>query len=138
MSQWLLVETFGPSTAEPRVIGVGRSPKNLVPLRAVVRSPASLRLVLAATARAHRSGQGFDEVHDGRRSIARPLVTFAGVVHGVHVWSGEPGEGVPARPLAGAWQFNLTTDKIAGSDDLLDLYGVPQEERRTERNTAEA
>lgn len=138
MTQWLLVETFGPSTTEPTVIGIGMTPRNLVPLRTVVRSPTSMRLVLAATTRAHHSGQELDVVQEGKRIIARPLATFSGVVHGVQIWSGSPGDDVPPRPMAGAWQFNLTTDKIAGSDDLLDLYGVPPEQRRHERNTAEA
>ena len=138
MSQWLLVETFGPATSEPTVIGVGRLPKNFVPLRTVVRSPTSLRMVLAATSRAHRSGEELDVVHGDKRIAARPLPTFARVVHGVQVWSGAVDEELPPRPMAGAWQFNLTTDKISGSDDLLDLYGVPREQRRHERNTAEA
>ena len=40
--------------------------------------------------------------------------------------------------MAGAWHFNLTTDTIGGSNDLLDLYGVLPEHRQTERATAEA
>jgi hypothetical protein len=40
--------------------------------------------------------------------------------------------------MAGAWYFNLTTNAIGGSDDLLDLYGEPPERRHQERFTAEA
>jgi len=76
---------------------------------------------------------------DSRRElVGYPLVSFAGRVHGVYAWAGMPGEEPPRRDLAGAWYFNLTTNKIGGSDDLLDLYGVAPEDRRTERVTAEA
>jgi Domain of unknown function (DUF5593) len=138
VKQWLLVETFGPSGAEPRVIGVGTTPKNLLPLRTVIRSEASLRAVDAAIARVRATGEELDVSDGGRRVIARPLHTFAGNLHGVYVWQDAADAPVPPRPPAGAWQFNLTTDKIAGSDDLLDLYGVAPAERRSQRNTAEA
>ena len=49
------------------------------------------------------------------------------------IWAAPPG-----RDPAGAWHFNLTTDTIGGSTELLDLYGVPPEDRQTERATAEA
>jgi hypothetical protein len=51
---------------------------------------------------------------------------------------GEPGTEPPPRDPAGAWHFNLSTGKIGGSEDLLDLYGVAAADRRTERVIAEA
>ena len=74
----------------------------------------------------------------GRRLLGVPLTTFDGSVHGVYVWTGASNEQVPPRDPAGAWMFDLTTNKISGSDDLLDLYGVAAEDRRSERTTAEA
>jgi hypothetical protein len=47
-------------------------------------------------------------------------------------------EDPPVRDPAGAWYFSLTTGKIGGSDDLLDLYGVAPEDRGSERVIAEA
>jgi hypothetical protein len=70
--------------------------------------------------------------------IADPLLAFTGNVHGAYVWVGAANEEPPTRDLAGSWHFNLTTDTIGGSSDLLDLYGVLPEHRQTERATAEA
>lgn len=137
MARWLLIETFGPVQSEPTVIGVGNSTRNMVPLRTVLRGQ-SLSAIQAAVTRVRGSGERIDAIDGGRRLIAEPLFTFAGDIHGVYAWTGASRDDVPERTPAGAWQFNLTTDKIAGSDDLLDLYGVPPEERRSERNTAEA
>jgi len=138
MAQWLLVETFGPADAPPTVIGVGDKPRNGVPLPQILHSNTSRQAISAAIDHARRTGEHLDHTHAGRRLIAHTLRTFAGAVHGVHAWTGAATDPVPPRPPAGAWQFNLTTDKIAGSDDLLDLYRVPAEERRSQRNTAEA
>ena len=58
-------------------------------------------------------------------------------MRGVYVWAG-PVRHTTTHDPAGAWHFNLTTDVIGGSDDLLDLYGVAPELRRHQRHTAEA
>jgi hypothetical protein len=89
---------------------------------------------VAATGRPFRG-----TTRDGRRQlIGDPLASFRGHVHGVYAFYGPVGEEPPARPMAGAWYFNLTTGAIGGSDDLLDLYGEPPEKRQRERYTAEA
>ena len=79
-----------------------------------------------------------DMTHDGKRQmIGDPLISYAGRIHGVYAWTGDPEHEPPARDPAGAWYLNLTTDQIGGSDDLLDLYGVKPEDRRTKRHLAE-
>ncbi|MFD1151114.1 GAF domain-containing protein [Saccharothrix hoggarensis] len=139
--RWLLIETFGgEGHEEPTVIGVGSSPKGMVPLKSVLGRGRYLDDVRALVARVVASEQPTETTSaDGRRRmIGLPLVTFAGRVHGVYAWLGGLDEQPPPRDPAGAWYFNLTTDKIGGSDDLLDLYGVAPEDRRTQRATAEA
>jgi hypothetical protein len=139
--RWLLIETFGgEGHAEPTVIAVGRTVKRMVPLASVLGRGRYLDDVRALVTGVANSGAPMRATsRDGRRQmVGDPLVTFTGRVHGVYAWMGEPGEAPPPRDPAGAWHFNLTTDKIGGSDDLLDLYGVPAGDRRTERVTAEA
>jgi hypothetical protein len=135
----LLIETFG-GHREPTVIGVGSTPKRMVPLASVLGRGRYLNDVRAAVARIAAHGKPVRiTTEDHRRLVvADPLATFTGHVHGAYVWVGSPGEDPPPRDPAGAWYFNLTTDKIGGSDDLLDLYGVDPQDRRTERVTAEA
>jgi hypothetical protein len=139
--RWLLIEVFGgEGHEEPTVIAVGQTPKRMVPLASVLGRGRYLDDVRALVARVALSREPVrTRSADGRRElVGDPLVSFAGWVHGVYVWTGIPGEEPPQRDLAGAWYFNLTTDKIGGSDDLLDLYGVAPEDRRPERVTAEA
>jgi hypothetical protein len=138
-NRWLLIETFG-GDFPPTIIGVGSTPKRMVPLRSVLSRGRSLQGVQTAVAAATAS-RAVEELltHDGhRRVLAQPLLSYRGDVHGVWVWVGQVDETPPARGLAGAWHFNLSTDTIGGSDDLLDLYGVAPEDRQTERATAEA
>src|ERR1700730_4359522 len=112
----------------------------MVPLASVLGRGRYLDDIRALVARVAGSGEPVRVTsRDGRRQlIGDPLITFAGRVHGVYAWMGDPGEVPPPRDPAGAWYFNLTTDKIGGSDGLLDLYGVAPENRQTERLTAEA
>ncbi len=140
-NRWLLIETFGgQGHEEPTVIGIGRTPKRMVPIASVLGRGRYFDDVRALVARVAGSGQPVRALSlDGRRQlIGHPLACFSGHVHGVYAWTGDPGEQPPPRDLAGAWYFNLTTDKIGGSDDLLDLYGVAPENRRKQRLTAEA
>lgn len=140
-NRWLLIETFGgEGHEEPTVIGIGRTPKRMVPLASVLGRGRYLDDVRALVARVTASGEPVLATSlDGRRQmIGVPLICFSGSVHGVYAWTGDPGEEPPPRDLAGAWYFNLATDKIGGSDDLLDLYGVAPEDRQQERLTAEA
>jgi hypothetical protein len=140
-NRWLLIETFGgEGHEEPTVIAIGRTPKRMVPIASVLGRGRYLDDVRALVARVADSGKPVSATSlDGRRQlIGDPLICFSGQVHGVYAWTGDPGDQPPPRDLAGAWYFNLTTDKIGGSDDLLDLYGVAPEDRRKERLTAEA
>lgn len=136
MSNWLLVETFG--GAPPSVIGIGSSPKKMVPLRKILGRGHSLSDIESAIDRATAAGSRIEHFSASRQVIAEPLLTFAERVHGVYVWSGPSDQTPPPHDPAGAWYFNLTTDVIGGSDDLLDLYGVAPELRRHQRHTAEA
>jgi hypothetical protein len=139
--RWLLIETFGGEQHdEPAVIAVGGVPKRMVPLAAVLGRGRYLNDVRALVARVVASGQPVRTMStDGRRRlVGDPLIAFSGLVHGVYAWTGDPAEEPPARDPAGAWYFNLTTGKIGGSDDLLDLYGVAPQDRRSERMLAEA
>ena len=139
--RWLLIETFGGNGhEEPTVIAVGRNVKQMIPLASVLGRGRYLDDVRALVARVADGGEPVRATsRDGRRQlIGDPLITFAGRVHGVYVWTGDLGEVPPPRDPAGAWYFNTTTDKIGGSDGLLDLYGVAPEDRRSERVTAEA
>ena len=140
-TRWLLIATFGDEERDdPTVIGVGSVPKAMIPLATVLGRGRYLDDVRAVIARVLASKEKVITLSsDGRRRmIGDPLIAYSGLVHGLYFWMGAPEENPPARDPAGAWYFNLTTGKIAGSDDLLDLYGVPAEERRKERNTAEA
>jgi hypothetical protein len=135
---WILIETFGDT--EPSVIGVGSSPKSFVSPRKVLRSSASREEALVAVADMLSTGAMVDRLSRDRcrRVLAEPLRTYAGRTHGAWVWLGRRDETPPARDAAGAWQFNLTRSTASGSDDLLDLYRVPQDERETQRALAGA
>lgn len=138
-TNWLLVETFGGSSA-PSIIGLGATPKGMVPLKSILARGRNLEAVEAAIEQVRANGKQCDFVarDQSKHVIAHPLTAFSGRVHGVYVWVGPVGQEPPTRDPAGAWHFNLTTDHIGGSSDLLDLYGVAPENRKTERATAEA
>lgn len=139
--RWLLIETFGgEGHREPTVIGFGSSPRRMVSLSSVLGRGRYLDDVRALVVRVATTGESVRtaSANGARRLIGDPLVAFSGRVHGVYAWIGPPDEEPPERDPAGAWYFNLTTGKIGGSDDLLDLYGVAPEDRRNERVTAEA
>lgn len=137
-NSWVLIETFG--GAEPSVIGVGSSPKGFVSLHRLFRSASTRDDALAATADVLTTGSLVDRSsRDGhRRVVAEPLRIFSGRTHGAWVWLGQRDEAPPPRDAAGAWQFNLTNSTASGSNDLLDLYLVPQDERETQRALAGA
>jgi hypothetical protein len=137
-NKWLLVETF--SGAESSVIGLGSSPKNFASLGKIFRGSATRAEALSAISDALSSERRVDRpTRDGQlRIVADPLRTFSGRVHGTWLWIGSKNETEPARDPAGAWQFNLTRSTASGSNDLLDLYGVPEDERQTEKALAGA
>lgn len=140
VERWLLVETFSGAAREPTVIALGQAAKRMVPLSTVIGRGGYLAPVRAMIARAAASGEPFRGVtRDGRRHlIAEPLASYAGDVNGVYVYFGPAAEEVPPHPVAGAWYFNRSTERIGGSDELLDLYGMASGDRRRERFTAEA
>lgn len=136
MTKWLLIDTFG--MEPPSVLGVGDAPKQMVPLRKFFKRGPSLTEVERVVADVTLTKLPVDRVGGRRRAIGRPLFSYRGDIHGVYVWIGPAEEDPPVPDPAGAWHFNLTTDVIGGSDDLLDLYGVAPELRRETRHTAEA
>ncbi|USX56441.1 GAF domain-containing protein [Lentzea sp. HUAS12] len=138
-AEWLLVETFGGARREPTVLAAGSSPKNMVPLRSVLGRGPFLPDVLGAIARvvASRATVESRTSTGKRRVIAHPFLSYAGVVHGVHVWVGPIEEEPPARNPAGAWQINLTRHISSRSDDLLTLYGTRADKWRNEHDLAE-
>lgn len=114
----------------------------MVPLdRFFARNRTSLGMAQTALERVAEANEAYDVVDTaGRRCIAHPLSAYDGRVNGAWLWLGNKNASEPATPHdpAGAWYFNLTTFEVGGSDDLLDLYRQPKEERRTKRAMAEA
>uniref|UniRef100_UPI0025D86A11 GAF domain-containing protein n=1 Tax=Lapillicoccus sp. TaxID=1909287 RepID=UPI0025D86A11 len=87
--QWLLIETFG-GDSKPSVIGVGTTPKRMVPLRTVLSRGRFLTAVEEAVADTLATGrQGDRTTRDGQHHVVcEPLISFRGHVHGVWVWVG--------------------------------------------------
>src|SRR4051794_1764234 len=140
-NRWLLLEAFGgDGRTEPSVIGVGSTPKKMVSVTSVLSRGRHLEVVRELVTQVVLTGQPVRTItRDGSRQVVGdPLIAFSGRVHGVYAWLGHVQEQPPRRDPAGAWYFNLTTGKIGGSDDLLDLYGVAPKDRRSERVIAEA
>ena len=137
--EWCLIETFG--LKPPTLIGLGSRPRNMVPLeKFFARNRASLTAAQTAIGQVTSTVEPYDAiVTGGRRCLAHPLRAYDGRVNGTWRWLGahnapEP----PPHDLAGAWYFNRTTVEVAGSDELLDLYHQPKDERRTKRAMGEA
>ena len=137
---WILVETFRGPAHEPTVLSVGREPKRMKPLGSVIRGGGYLPAVRAMIFEVAATGNPYrGTTRDGRRQlIGVPLASVGGRVHGVYAWYGPTGEEPPPRAAAGAWHFNRAADTTNRSDDLFDLYGVPQKERQYKGYTAEA
>lgn len=137
-NKWLLIENFG-GRSGPTVIAIGSTPKKMVPLASILGRGHSLNLVVAAVGQALQTKEtAVLRTADRHVAVAEPLLAFTGAAHGAFAWVGSAGDKPPRRDLAGAWHFNLTTDTVGGSNDLLNLYGVLPENRQTKRATAEA
>ncbi|NUT53517.1 MAG: DUF5593 domain-containing protein [Saccharothrix sp.] len=138
-TDWLLVETFGGKRGEPSVLALGSSPRNMVPLRAILGRGPFLADSLALIARVVETKKSAEIVSSTgkRRLIGHPLRTYGGRVHGVHVWVGRIGEEAPPRDSAGAWHINLTRHVSSRSDDLLRLYGTSVGNWKNEHSLAE-
>lgn len=133
--QWLLVETFG---GTPSVIGVGNRTPAFLQIDEVMKHPETLQIARDVLVELMGSVHAVDRTVGSRRVLARPLVTFEGRMHGVQLWIGRRDDPIPDRPTAGAWLFNTTAAKASGSEDLFDLYAVPDDDRRTETAMAGA
>lgn len=138
--EWCLVETFG--LKPPTLVGLGSRPRSMVPLdKFFARSRTSLAMAHRALEHVTAAAQPYDVTTSaGRRCLAHPLSAYDGQVNGAWLWLGGPGDAGPAVPhdIAGAWYFNLSSFEVAGSDELLDLYRQPMEQRRTKRAMGEA
>src|SRR5258708_38848548 len=95
------------------------------PLAAVIRGGGYLPAVRAMVDEVAATGKPFrGTTRDGRRQlIGEPLASFRGHVQGVYVFYGPVGEQPPPRPMGGAWDFNLTTGAIGGTDAPVDFDG---------------
>ncbi|MFC9996917.1 GAF domain-containing protein [Nocardia sp. NPDC127526] len=135
-TRWLLIETFG--GGEPTVIGLGSAPRKFISLAQLFRhreTLATIRGAIAATAGTLAPVEMISD--DGRRrTVTVPRLITPERMHAVLVWSGPVEEQVPPRDPVGAWYFNLSTSKSTRSDELLDLYGVPPEQRAREHAIA--
>ncbi|MFD0201433.1 MULTISPECIES: GAF domain-containing protein [Saccharothrix] len=138
-TDWLLIETFGGHRREPTVIAVGSSPRNMVPLRAILGRGPFLADVLPLIARVVETGSPAEAATTTgkRRVVGHPVKTYGGRVHGVHAWVGKVNEEPPARNPTGAWHINITRHISSRSDDLLRLYGTKAENWRNEHDLAE-
>ncbi|GGB21730.1 hypothetical protein GCM10011492_09520 [Flexivirga endophytica] len=109
--------------------------------RFFARSRTSLGMARTALEHVAEANEPCDMVDTaGRRCIAHPLSAYDGQVNGAWLWLGHKDEPEPATPHdpAGAWYFNLTNFEVGGSDELLDLYRQPNDQRRTKRAMGEA
>lgn len=137
--QWLLVEAFD-RTREPTIIGFGSTTRTFVPLSRVIRSPTHLAVVHTALEGATESDfpTNLDFTQNGTRYLLRPLSNYLGYTPAFLVHYGPDSEPVRPFPRCGAWAFNVTEGTAHGSDDLLDLYQVPHQQRATGRPLHEA
>ncbi|MBW4717377.1 GAF domain-containing protein [Saccharothrix obliqua] len=138
-TDWLLVETFGGKRREPSVLALGRSPRNMVPLRTVLGRGPFLADSLALIARVVETGERVEVATSTgkRRLIGYPVRAYGGCAHGAYVWVGRRDEEPPPRDPAGAWHINLTRHISSRSDDLLRLYGTSAQNWRNEHDLAE-
>ncbi len=74
MSNWLLVETFG--GAPHTVIGLGSSPRKMVPLQKILGRGHSLADIETAIDKATVAGTRIEHSSTNRHVIAEPLITF--------------------------------------------------------------
>lgn len=137
-TEWLLISVYeGIDTAA--VVAVGSSPRPFLPLehqfttrRTGVNKKAVAGVVEALTMlAASPSLEKVDVEQNNRRTWAIPLRHDNGSLHAAYVWRGPVDETPSPRRPAGAWEFDLTVGTAHGSSDLFDLYGVPDEDRRS-------
>lgn len=131
---WMLIEIFG-HTQDPTVIAVGQTEKPFTPLDKIVKSRthrAAIRAVLH-TIVSDDQPHVIDFVQHTTRYIFVPLTDFAGYTSAVLVHYADEQADVPTPPACGAWYFNVSDATAHGSTELLDMYRVPEDQRRTGR-----
>lgn len=139
MSDWLLVEQFG-GTDEPSIIAIGSVARTFTPLRRVIRSQTHRKVIETALETLKESARPapLDFSQAGTRYIFTPLTDFFGYTPAVLVHYASEHSPVAPPPECGAWHFNVTASSAHGSNELLDMYRVPEEKRQTGRPLFEA
>lgn len=136
---WLLIERFG-HTDEPSVIAIGQTGKTFAPLERIIRSRTHRTVIGTALETIDQAEQPrtIDFTQSGTRYILRPLTDYYGWTPAVQVYYDDEDIAPEPPPACGAWHFNVTTGNAHGSDELLDMYRVPEEMRQTGRPIYEA
>lgn len=138
-ADWLLIEQFG-GTEAPSIVAIGAAARPFTPLRRVIRSQTHRRIIETALATINEGNPPapLDFSQAGTRYIFRPLTDYLGWTPSVLVHYDSDQSPVPPPPECGAWHFNVTANTAHGSNELLDLYRVPEHKRNTGRPLFEA
>jgi hypothetical protein len=120
---WLLVETLG---HEPAVVAHGRHTKNLAPISEFLRRSPHLMSIQAAVAETVHTGHGLDTITPKHDLVIRTEVVRMsdGHIHGVHLWTGPPGEEPPDRPTPGPLKWDLTSGVATDTPESLANSGL--------------
>ncbi|KMV17650.1 hypothetical protein ACT17_15345 [Mycolicibacterium conceptionense] len=140
--QWILAATLIDS--EPRVIALGRTPRQLKSIESVVRGPRR-KAIQAAIAAAVETQSPVDKLYarEGYRVVAEPFLSPIGRVNAVRVCTvpyrvgDDCADELPERLPVGAWVWDLNRSVILPSPEVYDLYRVPRELRKTELSALE-
>ena len=118
---WLLVETLGD---EPAIVAQGSRTKNLAPISTFLRRNPHLMAVQSAIGETVRAGQALTSITPKNDRVIRTEVVHMsdGVIHGVHLWIGEPGAEPPDRPIPGPLKWDLTAG--IATDTAESLYNA--------------
>lgn len=135
--QWILAATLIDS--EPRVIALGRTPRQLKSIESAVRGPRR-KSIRAAIAAAVETQSPVDELYarEGYRVVAEPFLSPIGRVNAVRVCTvpypesdATSGE-LPERLPVGAWAWDLNRSVLLLSSEMQDMLGMPEKARKTE------
>lgn len=122
-NDWLLVETLG---TEPVVVALGRQSQELVPITTFLRRKSGRAAIQSAIAESLHTGQSLVSLTPKKKRVIRtePVVMSDGRVHGVHVWSGPPGDEPPERPIPGALKWDMTLGVASDTPESLANIGT--------------
>lgn len=136
---WILFEIFG-GTDRPSVIAVGQAAKYFAPIDRVIRSRTHRAVVetVLESIRQDTAPTQLDFTQSGTRYIFRPLTDFSGYTSSVLVHYGPEDDAPDDPPSCGAWHFNVGDGTAHGSQELLDMYRVPEKDRQSGRPLHEA